>query len=41
MKVIVDALLNSFNGIYNVFIVTALVWLMFCIIGISMMRDKM
>jgi hypothetical protein len=27
MKLIVDALARSFNGIYNVYIVTALIWL--------------
>lgn len=41
MKTIVTALLESTSGIINVLIVVILIWIMFAILGISLMKDKM
>lgn len=41
MKTIVTALLESSSGIFNVLIVVILIWIMFGILGMSLMKDKM
>jgi len=41
MKIVVTALLDSITSIFNIFIVIMLIWLMFAILGISLMKDKM
>ncbi|CAD8079150.1 unnamed protein product [Paramecium primaurelia] len=41
MKILVSALLQSINGIFNVAIVVILVWMMFAILGINLEKDKM
>lgn len=41
MKLIVTALLESISGIANVVIVIILVWMMFGILAINLMKDKM
>ena len=40
MKLIVTALLESTSGILNVLLVVILIWLMFGILGINMLRGK-
>ncbi|CAD8085427.1 unnamed protein product [Paramecium sonneborni] len=41
MKILVSALLQSINGIFNVAIVVILVWMMFAILGINLQKNKM
>ena len=41
MKLVVTALLESFAGIINVVIVILLVWIMFGILGVSLIKNKM
>lgn len=41
MKLVVTALLESVSGIINVLIVLILVWIMFAILGINLLKDKM
>lgn len=41
MKLVVTALLESVSGIINVLIVLILVWMMFAILGINLLKDKM
>lgn len=41
MKLIVTALLHSFESIMNVLAITFLIWLMFAILGISLLADRM
>lgn len=41
MKILVSALLQSINGIFNVGIVIILSWLMFAILGVSLMKNKL
>ncbi|CAK63561.1 unnamed protein product (macronuclear) [Paramecium tetraurelia] len=41
MKILVSALLQSINGIFNVAIVVILVWMMFAILGINLEKNKM
>jgi len=41
MKTVVIALLESFGGMLNVIIVVALIWLMFAILGISLIGGRM
>lgn len=41
LKIVVNALLESFSGILNVAIVMLLVWIMFGILGVSLLGDKM
>ena len=41
MKTIVIALLESFGGMINVIIVVGLIWLMFAILGISLIGGRM
>ncbi|CAD8189628.1 unnamed protein product [Paramecium octaurelia] len=41
MKILVSALLQSINGIFNVAIVVVLVWMMFAILGINLQKNKM
>ena len=41
MKTIVTALMESASGIFNVLIVVLLIWIMFGILGMSLMKDKM
>lgn len=41
IKIVVTALLSSTGAIANVFIVVFLVYLMFAILGISLMQGKM
>lgn len=41
MKLLVTALLESVSGIINVLIVVVLIWMMFAILGINLLRDKM
>jgi hypothetical protein len=40
MKLVVTALLESVSGIFNVLIVVLLIWMMFGIFGISLMKNK-
>lgn len=40
MKTVVTALLESVSGIINVLIVVILIWIMFGIFGISLMKNK-
>lgn len=41
MKLVVTALLESVSGIINVLIVVILIWMMFGILGVNLMKDKM
>lgn len=41
MKIVVTALLESAPAVINVFIVVLLIWMMFGILGINLMKDKM
>jgi len=41
MKLIVTTLLESLTGILNMILVLFLVWLMFAILGVSLMKGKM
>jgi hypothetical protein len=41
MKLVVTALLESVSGIMNVVVVILLVWMMFAILGINLMKDNM
>jgi len=41
MKLVVTALLESVGGILNVTIFMLLVWLMFAILGINLMKGKL
>lgn len=41
MKLVVTALIESVSGILNVVIVILLVWMMFAILGINLMRGKL
>ena len=40
MKTIVTALMESVSGIINVLVVVLLIWIMFGIFGMSLMKDK-
>lgn len=41
MKLIVTALMESVGGISNMIIVVILIWLMFAILGLNLMKDKL
>lgn len=41
MKIVVIALLESVSAIFNVLIVVVLIWLMFAILGISLLGGRM
>jgi hypothetical protein len=41
MKIVVIALLESVGAIFNVLIVVLLIWLMFAILGISLLGGRM
>ena len=41
MKVVVVALLESVTAIFNVLIVVLLIWLMFAILGVSLLKGKL
>lgn len=41
MKIVVTALLESAPAVINVFIVVILIWMMFGILGINLMKDKL
>lgn len=41
MKLVVTALLESVSGILNVTIFMLLIWIMFAILGINLMKDKL
>mmetsp|Transcript_23808 Transcript_23808/g.20742 ORF Transcript_23808/g.20742 Transcript_23808/m.20742 type:complete len:260 (+) Transcript_23808:400-1179(+) len=41
LKIVVIALLESLGGIFNVVIVVFLVWIMFAILGVSLLRGRM
>jgi hypothetical protein len=41
MKLVVTALLESVSGIMNVTIFMLLIWIMFAILGINLMKDKL
>ncbi len=41
MKMVVIALLESLGGMINVIIVVSLIWLMFGILGISLLGNRM
>lgn len=41
MKIVVIALLESFGGIANVVVVIILFWVMICILGINLVKNKM
>lgn len=41
MKILVSALLQSINGIFNVAIVVVLAWIMFAILGINLEKNKL
>lgn len=41
MKIVVTALLDSITSIFNTLIVIVLIWLMFAILGVSLLKEKM
>jgi len=41
MKLVVTCLMDSFSGILNVLVVLILIWMMFAILGINLLRDKL
>ena len=41
MKIVVTALLESVPAVMNVMIVVVLIWMMFAILGINLMKDKL
>ncbi len=41
MKLLVSALLESVSGIFNVIIVVVMIWMMFAILGINLLKDKL
>ena len=41
MKLLVSALLESVSGIFNVLIVVVMIWMMFAILGINLLKDKL
>ena len=41
MKLVVTALLESVSGIFNVLIVVLIIWMMFAILGMNLLKDKM
>ena len=41
MKILVSALLQSIGGIFNVSLIISLIWIMFAIVGINILKGKM
>ena len=41
LKIVVTSLLESVGAIFNVLIVLLLIWLMFAILAINLLKDKM
>lgn len=41
MKILVSALLQSIGGILNVSLIISLIWIMFAIVGINILKGKM
>ena len=41
MKIVVTALLGSITSIFNILIIILLIWLMFAILGMSLLKGKM
>ena len=41
LKIVTTALMDSITSIINVFVVILLIWMMFAILGVSLLKDKM
>jgi hypothetical protein len=41
LKIVVNALLGSISGIVNVFIVILMIWIMYAILGVFLIKGKL